>query len=188
MPESTRPLCAVCSDPVEPDAAHWLHEPDCGKTHGCDCDRVAHPDCCPDLECQDITNGHTIKLTARFSVPFWFPVDQINALADELCEFIAQNGRPNLDGLIRDAESTYESYEVPYVCAAQVNTAVNGGEGEGDSFTTPLVVWGHGDLCRACHHIVDDHDPETYGCLVDSCGCPCWLPYGGPVEIEETRS
>jgi hypothetical protein len=61
MPESTPQLCAVCSDPADPDTAHWLHEPDCGRRHGappadilCGCDRVAHPECCPELECQDI--------------------------------------------------------------------------------------------------------------------------------------
>lgn len=56
MPESTGLLCVVCSDPAKPDDVHWLHS--CGKSHGtdpdalCGCELVAHPDCCPELECQ----------------------------------------------------------------------------------------------------------------------------------------
>lgn len=60
MAESTQRLCVVCSDPVDPETAHSPHEADCAKTHGeataddpCDCDAVAHPECCPDPECQD---------------------------------------------------------------------------------------------------------------------------------------
>jgi hypothetical protein len=59
MPESTHLLCAVCSDPVHPDAAHWPHEPDCGNNlqqpppgEPCNCNLVVHPDCCPEPDCQ----------------------------------------------------------------------------------------------------------------------------------------
>lgn len=59
------PTCGVCSDPVDEDEAHWLHEEDCqlaalarvemcsgeGEIRealaGCTCNLVAHPDCCP---------------------------------------------------------------------------------------------------------------------------------------------
>ena len=80
MRESTearaRP-CAVCSDPVEPEAEHWLHEPGCpvpamaGAEHvpgavevrdaldACDCDLVAHPVCCPDCQEADEPAGVT---------------------------------------------------------------------------------------------------------------------------------
>jgi hypothetical protein len=63
MNDPTRGLCAVCSDPVDTETAHWLHKDDCGKAHGtaapddpCGCDVVAHPDCCPEPECQVVAS------------------------------------------------------------------------------------------------------------------------------------
>jgi hypothetical protein len=60
MPESTpSPLCAVCSDPVDPEEAHWLHESDCPKRDShrrvdyCLCDQLVHPECCPEPGCQE---------------------------------------------------------------------------------------------------------------------------------------
>jgi hypothetical protein len=63
MSESTHPLCVVCSDPVDPETAHCVHRVDCPRSHGtataddpCICDAVAHPECCPEPECQNISN------------------------------------------------------------------------------------------------------------------------------------
>jgi hypothetical protein len=60
MNDLTRGLCVVCSDAVDPETAHWLHTFLCGKPHRsagpdvfCDCDVVAHPECCPEPECQE---------------------------------------------------------------------------------------------------------------------------------------
>jgi len=64
-----RPLCAECGDEVDPGEAHWLHEDGCpvqALAHvehvpgavevrealaSCSCDRVCHPDCCPQPDC-----------------------------------------------------------------------------------------------------------------------------------------
>jgi hypothetical protein len=60
MPDDTSaPLCAVCSDPVDPDEAHWLHEPTCPAAYGrpangCRCDQWVHPECCPEPDCQGV--------------------------------------------------------------------------------------------------------------------------------------
>lgn len=63
------PPCAVCSDPVDPETAHWCHRAGCplpGLSNGdhvpgaaevrtaldrCDCDELVHPDCC--RECRE---------------------------------------------------------------------------------------------------------------------------------------
>ena len=69
-------LCAVCSDPVDPDDAHHLHADTCtGRLDGhlgrdvdgqpidgCTCDLVAHPGCCPAPECAS---------TRRRDAAFW---------------------------------------------------------------------------------------------------------------------
>jgi hypothetical protein len=55
MPDPTRapgyrpPLCAVCSDPVDPETAHNPHEADC-PGEGCTCDLWVHPECCPECD------------------------------------------------------------------------------------------------------------------------------------------
>lgn len=50
-PTTDTRTCFVCRKPVDENEAHWCHEPDCpnrdGKS-GCDCDLLAHPECCPD--------------------------------------------------------------------------------------------------------------------------------------------
>jgi hypothetical protein len=52
--KAARP-CSVCGELVDLEVAHFPHEPDCpnrivGVQVDCDCDLVAHPQCCP--ECQ----------------------------------------------------------------------------------------------------------------------------------------
>jgi hypothetical protein len=190
MPESTRQLCAVCSDPADPEVAHWLHEPECPKSHGpadpddlCGCDVVAHPECCPELDCQDIGNGHTIELTAQFTIPPWFTPDQVAELARDLCEHVAQPDKPFHAGFGPDPDDGYSAYDIPYICAAQAETLV----ATEDAFAIALVVWGHGDRCRSCHHIDSDHTDDTGHCGVDGCDCPRYLPYGRLAEIGEAR-
>lgn len=51
-------LCVECSDPVDPDEAHWPHEDDCPNsghelTRDCTCDLFAHPECCREPGCAD---------------------------------------------------------------------------------------------------------------------------------------
>jgi hypothetical protein len=53
---TSNPLCAVCSDPVDPDEAHWQHQPGCLDANGvraenCACDLLVHPECCKDPGC-----------------------------------------------------------------------------------------------------------------------------------------
>jgi hypothetical protein len=50
-------LCAICSDPVDVEGGHSVHEPDCfgdaGQTPpGCQCDLLVHPGCCPAPACR----------------------------------------------------------------------------------------------------------------------------------------
>jgi hypothetical protein len=56
------PPCAVCSDPVDPDTAHWAHEADCPlpavakddhpeAPDTCGCDLLVHPECCQQPSC-----------------------------------------------------------------------------------------------------------------------------------------
>jgi hypothetical protein len=46
-------LCDVCGEPVDEETFHWFHEPECPRAidpeaeYTCDCDLVAHPECCP---------------------------------------------------------------------------------------------------------------------------------------------
>jgi len=191
MPDPIRALCGVCSDPVDPDTAHHPHLATCPKAHlggdpdsHCGCDIVAHPDCCPELGCQDIGKGRTIELTARFAVPPWFNLDQVNALGRVLAHYVTWADQ----ALYQDYGPTPTEWNGPdqaYICAAFAEVR---------TITRPpdpgLVVWGHGDRCRRCHHLIgDDHTRgKTRSCAVSDCLCASPMPYGRLVDVAEAGS
>lgn len=191
MPESTHRLCAVCSDPVEPDIAHWLHETNCARSHGtvdtdhtCGCDAVAHPDCCPELGCQDIGNGYEVELAARFSVPPWFTADQVTVLAEYIRQHVTGTEERLYEAVGADSDNEYYD-DSAYVCAVVAQVQVNAASGVAPG----AILWGHGDRCKACHHIADDHSLDgTEGCAMEGCKCPRWVPYGRLADIRGVRS
>jgi hypothetical protein len=190
MPESTRLLCTVCSDPVDPETAHRPHTPDCAKSRKapppgepCTCDLVVHPECCPELECQDITNGYTITLTASFSVPPWFSTNQARELARALVEHTTQTEHSFYEGFGPASDAATD--DLPYICAAQADTRIDAGDA-GGVFATPVVVWGHSDRCRSCHH-AGHAVAATERCPVEGCDCTHPMPYGPLPEIGGSR-
>jgi hypothetical protein len=95
MPQSTSTvLCAVCSDPVDPDEAHWAHEPGCLDANGvravdCTCDLLVHPGCCQDPGCV------TCAAAESYGQPFGPVIDsytRARAIADGLLIDITSMG------------------------------------------------------------------------------------------------
>ncbi len=67
-------LCDVCNKPVSEWERHDYHEDDCPNFgggvgwHGCECDLVAHPECCPQCKPPETTGtchecgGQTVQI------------------------------------------------------------------------------------------------------------------------------
>jgi hypothetical protein len=187
MNDLIRRLCAVCSDPVDPETAHSLHEDECPKSHCsrdphivCRCDAVVHPDCCPEPQCQDIGTGLTVVVTARFAVAPWFSKDQAHELGQSIVEYLTQTDRPLHADYGPDPESWYGE-DTAYICAVSADVrAVH------QSVPDPAaVLWGHGERCKRCHHL--EHE-EGNACVAEDCDCPCHVAYVPVDQLLGSRS
>jgi uncharacterized protein DUF6573 len=159
MSQLTPPrLCAVCSDPVDPEEAHWLHERDCENVEQlparfCTCDLLVHPGCCPGCiddarqldgwvvihtytRAQAIADGVLVDITSMAQEAGWrWPVAITRNAWDRCVSW------PTTDGL---QDENGRLWDVVWMARGAVRRARDGAAGRRLPFTVHVVPLDHG--------------------------------------------
>jgi hypothetical protein len=115
----------------------------------------------------------TVELTARFTIPAAFTVDEADQLAQCLVDHL-------VDDLRHEHGPEGTVYDGAYISAVETSCRVVGHQDP----HIRSAEWGHGDRCH-CHHPIVDHEcpDEIDGapgrCFARDCGCRRYMRLSG---------